>query len=322
LAVEIQDRVRKFKVRTYDKQDSKYKFIAKFQEHGDLICPKFYTFHPTVGCPFNCGYCYLQCILLEGTHPRQYVNYEDMMVDVTQWLLDHKGQSLKSGSVSDGLASGSTYLKHVIPLFRLQEERKNRLVVLTRAGAGTSRAKLPLKIEPTPSVIFSWTMSPDPIRRLYEADTPTLKARLKLMKQFHEAGWRTRLRIDPIIPVKRSMDYYQDMCQEIMQAWNHGKGLGIDRITLGTLRFNGKLESLSKTMHGPLNQADVFGDLQWCMKREGKRWQLFDSTRLRAYQWIRTNIDPAIPVTLCKETPELSKEFYAGKKRPACDCQD
>jgi len=301
------------------KAKSDYCFISRFVETHGLICPTFDILHSNVGCPFKCGYCYLQSLLAGSTDPRFYDNYEDMVKEISKWGLENPNGRIKAGGVSDGLASGSDYLLYLIPVFRLLPDAN--LVVLSKAGYDNAEAKKPLrKLSPVPSVTFSWTLTPEKYRRDYEAQTSTTYQRIKLARAYANEGWQIRARIDPILHVDGWEAQYISLCQMIV-----GSGVPFDRVTLSYLKWTPRLVGVSRTHNIRYNFRDVFTDVTESLdetgdiEKVGQDHHASSEIRLRSYNLIRDNLGD-IPVALCKETPEVSREFHGDNPRTPCDC--
>jgi spore photoproduct lyase len=174
--------------------------------------------------------------------------------------------------------------------------------------------------------ILTWSLNAPEVSRRFEIGAPPFERRLAAARKAQQAGYRIRLRVDPIIPISGWREAYAATVKEIFRQ------IRPERITLGTLRFE---ESIFRNRHSffppgspilkqvermtPMFQPMVFpgskrpkiGKYSFPLKT---RYLLFAAliTEIRKYS--------DCPVALCKESSRLWK-LLLPLKRCRCVCQ-
>ena len=119
------------------------------------------------------------------------------------------------GELQDGLAFDHAYVgvtgkplsHHLIPLFAAHRAR-DRLIFSTKS----TLIKHAMKLEPTPQVVFSWSVNADYVGRRFRRKVPGSVAKAVVLPQprrMREAGWPIRLRLDPMIPYRDDDEDWQ-----------------------------------------------------------------------------------------------------------------
>ena len=263
-------------------------FIRPFDGTAGLVCNKFYWLILSNGCPFNCQYCYLR-LILGGRHgPAVFTN---PWPEVERQLEIIPRGVFSTGDLADSLAVTPPLLKPAIEYFRRQT---HKFLFLTTKSANI---KMLLGMRPTPQVWISFSVNAVKSWELFERKTPHPEERLAAAWRLKEAGWRVRIRIDPVIP-EVAISHYREVAQKV-------SGLAPERVTVGVLKH--------------------FPRLPRC-RREGPRKQLAEShngikrypSHLKARifnslaEWL--GFQPAV----CRETPGLWEEL--GWKSNGCNC--
>ncbi|MCK9376020.1 MAG: radical SAM protein [Syntrophobacterales bacterium] len=195
------------------------------QSLAGVVCNRFYELILSTGCPFNCHYCYLQ-LAQGGAHgPVQFTN---PWPEVERQLEQIPGGVFSSGEWADSLATHPPLLRPAIAYFRRQQDK---FLFLTTKSADLSPL---LDMEPTPQVWVSFSLNAVPAWERFEHRTPHPYERLAAAQTLQEAGWRVRVRLDPIIQ-EIGVEHYRDIAERLRR-------LGPERVTVGTLR---KLPGLS-----------------------------------------------------------------------------
>ena len=168
-----------------------------------------------------------------------------------------------------------------------------KFLFLTTKSADVS---LFLDLEPTPQVWVSFSINAAAAWERFESHTPHPYERLAAARALQEAGWRVRVRIDPII-AEIGMNHYQDITQKVSR-------LAPERVTVGTLRklpglFSGK--SAAAVRHHTSPSGVRF-------YRESMRAKIYR----RMADWL--GFQPA----LCRETYELWERL--AWEPIACNC--
>ncbi len=263
-------------------------FIRRFDGTAGLVCNQFYQLILSNGCPFNCQYCYLRLILGGNKGP---VIFTNPWLEVERQLEKIPTGVFSTGELADSLAVTPPLLQPALEYFRRQ---RDKFLFLTTKS---KNIKMLLGMQPTPQVWISFSVNAVKTWELFEKNTPHPDERLAAAWSLKEAGWRVRIRIDPVIP-EVAISHYREVARKV-------SGLAPERVTVGVLKH--------------------FPRLPRC-RREGPRKQLAEShngikrypSHLKARifnslaEWL--GFQPAI----CRETPGLWEEL--GWNSNGCNC--
>ncbi len=304
--------------------ERKTEFIKQFAgpgEESEIVCFKFWELVHASGCPFRCAYCFLQTVPYFRFHKdallgQVYRNVDDLLDEVREWLTAPTPRMLIVGELQDGLAfdsayaavTGKPFTHHIIPLFAAQ--RRHRLIFLTKS----TLIKHALQLEPTPQVVFSWSVNAEYVSKKWEIGTPSPRGRFAAAKKMKEAGWPIRFRLDPMVP-------YQDGDQH----WQEGYAEGIDRInalapemvTIGALRATSKtaLQNAAQKNERP---SDIFDYLSQ-KDPSNFKFRLPFEQQVELFRFALERLDQRrIVPALCKE--DASVWEAVGLKFKGCHC--
>jgi spore photoproduct lyase len=298
-------------------------FIKQFQgpdEKSGIVCFKFWQLVHASGCPFKCAYCFLQTTAffrfnkaaLQGL---VYENWRQMLDEVKQWLASPIPRMLIVGELQDGLAfenayaavTGKSLTHHLVPLFAAQN--RHRLIFLTKSTS----IQHALKLEPTPQVVFSWSVNAEYAARRWELGAPLPACRFAAAARMKAAGWPVRVRLDPMIP-------YTDGGE----TWQEGYGEAVDRInslepemmTIGALRASSMgLASAARRNGRPADLFDYLSEKD----PSGFKYRLPFDTQVEMYRFALSRLNQKLVVpALCKEDVSVWKA--AGLKFHGCHC--
>jgi spore photoproduct lyase len=171
---------------------------------------------------------------------------------------------------------------------KFEEQNKHKLLLLTKS----TKIEILLK-RPRKQTIISFSINAPVPAKLWERSVPPPQKRIKAAKKVSEAGYETRLRIDPMVPVLNWKKEYIGLIDNIFA------NLRPSRITLGTLR------GLQKTIM-------FCKDNSWVKylseKKTGWGKKLEFNERFSIYSTIITYLKEKYNFTnvaLCKETKEM-----------------
>jgi spore photoproduct lyase len=299
------------------------RFIKQFDgpaESSEVVCFKFWQLVHASGCPFRCAYCFLQTttyfrINKAALMGQVYSNWQQMLEEVKAWLACPTPRMLIVGELQDGLAFDSAYAAvtgkplthHLIPLFAAQ--KLHRLIFLTKS----TLIKHALKLEPTPNVVFSWSVNAEYAGRRWELGTPLPSRRFAAAAMMQEAGWPIRFRLDPMIP-------YQDAGE----TWKEGYAAAIERInalspemvTIGALRASTMGLATAAEKNG--RPVDLF---EYLSEKDpsGFKFRLPFKQQVEMYRFALDRLDRSkIVPALCKEDVSVWKAV--GLKFDGCHC--
>jgi len=199
---------------------------------SDIVCPHFLELKWALGCPFDCAWCYLKGSLRYYPRGKSFVPkpYSKIQAHLMRLFrtLPIEPEVLNAGEVADALAGEQLdppFSKFAIPLFERQSRFK--LLLLTKSTVVNNL----LEINPHNQVIVSFSLNAEPVAERWE-HAPSVKMRIQAAKKVFEAGYETRIRIDPIVPYPGNewKRYYAELIDLIFSE------IYPSRITLGSLR--------------------------------------------------------------------------------------
>jgi spore photoproduct lyase len=267
----------------------KSSFLRPFDGRAaGLVCNRFYRLILSNGCPYDCQYCYLRLTL--GRHKGPVV-FTNPWPEVERQLAKIPAGVFSTGDLADSLAVASPLLQPAVEYFRRQTAK---FLFLTTKSANLESL---LEIKPTPQVWISFSVNAIKTWELFEAQTPSPEARLAAAVRLQAAGWRVRIRIDPVIP-EVGLGHYREIVRRV-------RYLAPERVTLGLLKhFPRRLRGRGA---GPGCQlAAAPGGL--------KRYPA--PLKARVFNGLAAwlGYQPA----LCRETPQLWEEL--GWPAQGCNC--
>jgi spore photoproduct lyase len=259
----------------------------------DVVCPHFIELKWANGCNFDCAWCYLN-----GTFRFRPMGKEPYMKDFDRISKDlrayfsevRKPSLLNSGELSDSLVfegNGSALSKHIIPMFKGQDRHK-LLIVTKSANVGKV-----LRTDSQEQVVVSFSINA----------TKVLKAARKLA----EAGYKIRIRLDPIVPIEGWEKEYKAIIDAIF------RNVKPERITLGSLR------GLQSTINFSEDRSwtEYLDDKSnWGKKINfEKRYEMYDA--IIEYLWETYKFDK---LSLCKETVGMWERLSLDYRKMNCNC--
>ncbi len=274
----------------------------------DVVCPHFLELKWATGCPFDCSWCYLKGTLRflpEKAKPR-IKDFAKIESHVRAFLAlpNHPKEILNTGELADSLMaenSGRPFSKFIISLF--QEQTKHKVLFLTKS----TNIKSLLEIGPDERVIVSFTLNTDEVARKWEKGAPRVATRIKAARRIQQAGYETRIRIDPLIPVPSWETCYIQLIDQLFA------NLVPERITFGSLR------GLQSTINGSSDKSwlkYLSESSNWGKKVEFtvryKMYRLLLDYLAKQYDYDR--------VALCKETKAMWQKLSLDYRKIRCNC--
>jgi spore photoproduct lyase len=298
-------------------------FIKQFTGPNDdsgVVCFKFWQLVHASGCPFKCAYCFLQTTTYfrfnkAALMGQVYGNWQQMIDEVKDWLTCTTPRMLIVGELQDGLAFDSAYAAvtgkalthHLIPLFAAQ--KRHRLIFLTKS----TLIKHALKLEPTPQVVFSWSVNAEFVGRRWEIGAPLPSRRLAAAATIQGAGWPIRFRLDPMIPYVDDADDWRTGYGEAIERIN---GLAPEMVTIGALRASTMGLATAAEKNG--RPTDLFDYLSE-KDPSGFKYRLPFEQQVEMYRFAIERLDrKRIIPALCKEDVSVWKAV--GLAFNGCHC--
>jgi len=276
----------------------------------DIICPHFLELKWATGCPFDCAWCYLRGTMRH--YPRRknptYKSREKVRSHLQRFFrVDYPAEKevLNTGEVADSLMSEHTntpFSRFVVPLFETQQRHK--VLFLTKSPWVDNL----LKMNPHNQVIVSFSLNSEAVANRWER-APSVAKRIEAAAETFEAGYETRIRIDPIVPYPETEwpKHYRRLIDNIFS------NLYPERITLGSLR------GLQSTINEAVDKSWV--DCLTEPSNWGKRMP--SELRYRTFEVILDHLEEHhgySNVSLCKEPLMMWEKLGLSWKNCACNC--
>lgn len=292
-----------------------------------LICPHFRRLKlASNGCFYGCEWCYLK-LTYRGAHPQitVYAGHDHIKKQIEKSLKGSREPVIfNSGELADSLSL--EHLTHAarefIPYFA--EKENAYLYMLTKSADVDSI----LDLDHRGHTILTWSLNAPEVSSAYELRAPAFERRLEAIEKAQSAGYPVRVRLDPILPVSDWQHLYARAIKRIFSV------ISLDRITLGTLRFEEQFYHMRKTLFSPgcdlpayvERMAPMFepkvvsgrhravqGKYSFPAQERIKIFK-FAITRIRQYQ-------PNCTVALCKESADVWDACGLDLGRCKCVCQ-
>jgi spore photoproduct lyase len=272
----------------------------------DIVCGKFWEVRWAFGCPFDCNYCYLRGTMKGRMRP-SFVKVELVLSALDEAFSQIKTPSLfNSGELSDSLMN-PLLMSKVADKFETQD--KHKLVTLSKFGP---KAVGFLLERPRKQVICAWSINATEVARRWERAAASPEKRIEAAALVSEAGYDTRVRIDPIFPIANWRTHYEDLLHAIFSAFEP------KRIILGTPR------GLWKT----IKYANAAGlDMSWTKYfQEDSGWgkKLQFESRLEVYSWFYNKLSDmgfsTNKISMCKETRAMWDTMKLDYVPLTCQC--
>jgi DNA repair photolyase len=299
------------------------KFVKQFDgpaEGSGVVCFKFWQLVHASGCPFRCAYCFLQTttffrINKTALMGQVYSNWRQMVKEVKAWMTCPTPRMLIVGELQDGLAFDSAYAAvtgkplthHLIPLFAAQN--RHRLIFLTKS----TLIKHALAMEPTPQVVFSWSVNAEYVGRRWEQGAPLPSGRLAAAAKMQEAGWPIRFRLDPMIPYNDGEETWREGYSTAIEGIN---ALAPEMVTVGALRASTMgLATAAAKNERPVDLFDYLSEKD----PSGFKHRLPFEQQIDMYRFALDRLDrKKIIPALCKEDVSVWKAV--GLTFDGCHC--
>ena len=174
--------------------------------------------------------------------------------------------------------------------------------------------------------ILTWSLNQAEVSEKYEIGAPAFERRLEAARKVQNAGYRFRIRLDPIVPIDGWKEAYRRTIGKIFET------IAPESVTIGTLRFEEGLYKMRNTFFQspelvelvdsmvPMFQPKVFPGMRKPKAgnysfSEGKRAEIFSF----AIAEIRKYSD--CPIALCKESSSIWNMVGLDLSKCQCACQ-
>lgn len=280
-----------------------------------IFCPHFWVLAVSSG---SCGYLCKDCFL-RGTYrgmrdprcPVLYTNLDDMQAEVEQWIDKTEGPAvLNDGERGDSLLYDPWIgvSKRLIPLFGRQTEK--RFLRVTKSCNVFHLLSLPHNRQ----TILSYSVNSLEAVALFEGRTPPMQERFRAALAGQQAGYETRFRFDPAIPIQHWEGSYRRTFESVANL-----GLKPTVITFGTPRKFRAVDIANKLW----GLKDMEISIELVKDGADGRLRLPEGLRADFLGKLIEMVIEVFPFTrigLCKETVDLRQELGFDDTDVACNC--
>lgn len=274
---------------------------------NDVVCPHFLELKWATGCPYSCAWCYLQGTFRfqdygKKPRPKDFCRVEQHL----QAFFDGDGirpEILNSGELSDSMITerrSRPFSKFVTELFDTQTAHKVLFVTKSPEVGNLLEAGNPKR------AIASFSVNAEKVARRWEK-APCVKERVEAASLLEDAGFKVRLRIDPMVPVEGWQESYSALLEEIFSK------LTPERITIGSLR------GLQSTINNSKDKSWT----DYLDERSNWGKKIGAPTRKEMYTLLVANLRESYgfrKVAFCKETVQMWKDMGMDYRKIRCNC--
>ena|SRR2546428_178287 len=272
----------------------------------DIACGPFWELRWAFGCPLDCNYCYLRGTMRGKMNPRIVnVNYVLSALDAAFASIPEPS-IFNSGELADSLMNPLVMAKIAD---KFEEQSKHKLATLSKFGPRNAQF---LVAKPRKQTICAWSINALEVAKRWERAAAPPDQRIEAAKRVSEAGYDTRVRIDPMFPIEEWRQHYQDLIYRIFEK------LTPERIILGTPRGLFKTIKYAQELGFDMRWASFFKeDTGWGKKLAfDQRFEMysFAQDKLQAIGYEKGRI------SLCKETVNMWSALGREYQPETCNC--
>jgi spore photoproduct lyase len=272
----------------------------------DIACGMFWELRWAYGCPLNCSYCFLRGTMRGRMNP-QYVRTELVLQALDEAFAKISNPTIfNSGELADSLMN-PLLMAPIVKKF--EEQNLHRVYLLSKFGLPKVNF---LTKELYKQTICGWSINASAVSKRWEPKAASPENRIEAAASVSQVGYDTRIRIDPIFPIKEWRIYYGNLLDQIFSK------LTPKRIMLGTPRGLWKTIKFAKLGNANLEWLEFFAeDSSW-----GKK--LAFQLRKEIYEFFYDKLEslgyPQSKISLCKETVDMWKALKLKYVPGLCNC--
>jgi len=290
-----------------------------------LNCPHFDRLKmASNGCFYQCEWCYLK-LTYRANFPyiAVRVQYDDIKSKIKR-KLDSTDEPVffNSGELADSLALDhlTGFGREFIPF--IGQTGNGHLFMLTKSDNVDDI----LDLDHNGRTVIGFSMNAALVSRRWETGAPGFERRLAAARKVQEAGYRLRIRLDPIVPIDGWEEAYSSTIETIFQT------VEPERMTLGTLRFEEGFYRLRHALIGSRILREYVDDMIPMFPPiivPGRKTPVvgkysFDAnTRVELFNFAISEIRKYsdCDIALCKESADVWASTGLPLSRCACVCQ-
>jgi DNA repair photolyase len=298
------------------------RFIEEFTSKGDSFCPHFKVIGAASGCcAVQCRGCFLMGtfrVLRDPGKPILYTNLDKCAQELEKDIVLSKEPSVyNDGEKCDSLLYDEYHgvTRALLPVFVKYKDKGNRFLRLTKSA----NVKHLVGLDHHEVMIISYSLNPQIVADLFETyPQASIIERIQAASLAqNEGGYPSRVRIDPIIPVKTWEKIYSEFLERMAEL-----NFRPERFTLGLYRVLKRCGHIDKILDTefavPLDQLQ---DADECNIQARLRIPL--ELRVEVYSFLIERIQDIFPesrIGVCKETNELRNRIGFTDNDTNCNC--
>ena len=273
----------------------------------DVVCPHFLELKWATGCPYSCAWCYLQGTFRfqdygKNPRPKAFTRVEKHL----QAFFEGDGirpEILNSGELSDSMITEHRvrpFSRFAMELFEAQNRHK--ILFVTKSPEIGNL----LEAGDTKRSIVSFSINAEKVAKRWEK-APPVKNRIEAAGLLNDAGFKVRLRIDPMVPIEGWKESYSNLLENVFSR------LTPERITIGSLR------GLQSTINNSKDRSWT----EYLDERSNWGKKIGTATRKEMYTTLTTTLKQSHgfrKVAFCKETVQMWKDLGMDYKKIRCNC--
>lgn len=272
----------------------------------DIACGMFWELRWAYGCPLNCSYCFLRGTM-RGRMKPQYVRTELVLQALDEAFTKILTPTIfNSGELADSLMNPQL----MAPIVKKFEEQKlHKIYLLSKFGLSNVGF---LTNELHKQAICGWSINAAEVSKRWESNAASPENRIEAAALVSRVGYDTRIRIDPIFPIKDWRIHYGNLLDQILSKFTP------KRIMLGTPRGLWKTIKFAREANANLEWVQFFAeDSSW-----GKKMAF--ELRKEIYEFFYDRLEslgyPQSKISLCKETVDMWKALKLKYVPGLCNC--
>lgn len=272
----------------------------------DIACGRFWEVRWAYGCPLDCNYCYLRGTMRGKMKPSPLKTEHVIKALDEAFASIDKPSIFNTGELSDSLMYPSLMEKIVD---KFEEQSKHKVALLSKMGVRNIDF-LTKKLRK--QTICAWSVNATEVAKRWEKAAAPPEERIQAAKLVSQAGYDTRIRIDPIFPIFEWKKHYENIVEKIFSEFEP------KRIILGTPRGLWKTIKYAKDANIDMTWANYFSeDSSWGKKlpfHQRKEIYQFFYDKLQSKGFSKDNI------TMCKETTSMWSDLKIPYVSMTCNC--
>jgi len=290
-----------------------------------MVCPHFERLKlASNGCFYQCDWCYLK-LTYRAAFPFITIRVQyDRIKEQLQKRLSGSQEPIifNSGELADSLSMEHLTRagREFIPWFG--QQKNGYLYMLTKSENVDRILDLPHKGHS----IITWSLNEKEVSREFEIGTPSFERRLAAAKKVQEAGYRVRIRLDPIVPFEGWQEAYRGTIGRIFDA------ISPESVTIGTLRFEEGFYKMRNTFFAnpdlvkfvdgmvPMFSPKLFPGTK---RPKSGKYSFPEEKRAEIFSFVTAELRnySDCPIALCKEAATVWEKVGLPLSECGCACQ-